>query len=224
MSMTDPTWTEILQAIGAISVPFVVAIVGFVLARSQNRNTELLKVRLDYYRLLAPGLNRLMCYMTFIGTWRDDSPPQIIEQKRQLDHTFFCAAPLFSPGVLKSYTALMTETFSTFNDWGEDAKIRSNPYRRRQSWRCGQPWDSAWDRLFAFDDAATISAQRLRNYRELYDALIGQMVKDLAVTRTRSKYTTDEVSLNAYAPARDDITGASNPSGPMVTGGSTENP
>jgi hypothetical protein len=205
--MANPSWTDAMQAVGAVSIPVVVAGVAFVLTRSQSRSEELLKVRLDYYRAMAPDLNQLMCYITFIGTWRDDSPPQIIELKRRLDRTFFCAAPLFGPAALQAYTELMNNTFATFADWGEDAKIRSNAYRRRQSWRGDAAWDSAWDRYFTLDDAATISREDLRRYRELYDAFIRRLVQDLDITRARAKYTTDEAVLNAHAPARTDVTG-----------------
>ena len=206
--VADPTWTDVMQAVGAVSIPIVVAGLAFVLSRSQSRSGELLKVRLDYYRTLAPDLNQLMCYMTFIGTWRENSPPEIIDLKRRLDRTFFCAAPLFSTVVLEAYIELMNATFETFADWGEDAKIRSNAYRRRQSWRGAEGWDSAWDGYFTLDDSATISGADLWRYRELYDALVAKLVGDLDVTRARSKYTTDEVSLNAHAPQRIDVTGA----------------
>jgi hypothetical protein len=102
----------------------------------------------------------------------------------------------------------MDATFATFADWGDDAKIRSNAYRRRQSWRATERWDPDWDKYFALDDDATVSREELRRYREFYDALIGRIVRDLDVTRARAKYTTDEVSLNAHAPQRTDITGA----------------
>jgi hypothetical protein len=98
-------WTDVTQAVGAVLIPVALAGVAFLVTRSQSRSDELLRLRVDYYRALAPDLNRLMCYMTFIGTWRDDSPADVIGLKRRLDRTFFCAAPLFSPGVLDAYIA-----------------------------------------------------------------------------------------------------------------------
>ncbi|HVX69858.1 MAG TPA: hypothetical protein VHA79_09230 [Mycobacteriales bacterium] len=201
--MSAATWVE---AIGAIATPIVVGGVGFVVSSKLSRSGELLKVRLEYYRELAPDLNTLMCYMTFIGTWRDTSPADVVALKRRLDATFFCAAPLFSPGVLACYQSLMDISFTTFNDWGEDAKIRSNAYRRRQSWR--GDWLSAWDDLFELHDEATISAAALMEYREKYDALVSALVRDLNINRARQRYTTDEVALNAHAPARQDVAGS----------------
>ena len=67
-TMRRMAWTDVVGATGAASTPVVVAVLAFVFARSQSRSEELLKVRLEYYKVLAPDLNSLMCYMTFIGT------------------------------------------------------------------------------------------------------------------------------------------------------------
>lgn len=200
-------WTDVVGAGGAAATPIVVAVLAFVFARSQSRSDELLKVRLEYYKALAPDLNLLMCYMTFIGTWRDTSPPEIIKLKRRLDRTFYCAAPLFSEAVLTAYDALMKITFATFNSWGTDAKIVSNPYRRRQSWTGSSAWSSDWDDLFTLPDDTTITAEVLHHYRDIYDALIAVIVRDLTITRARARYTSDQVSLNAHAPAARAVSG-----------------
>jgi hypothetical protein len=202
-------WTDVVQAVAAASVPVVLGIAGVVFTRRQNLSAELLKARLDYYRTITPKLNLLMSYITFIGRWRDQSPADIIELKRKLDEEFFVAAPLFSREVLQAYNNLMALSFKTFGDWGQDARIVTSGYRRRESWR-GE-WDEAWDGYFAVPDNAEISRLTLRSYREKYDALLAAMVKDMEMTRARTKYTTEEAVLNAQAPQRTDITG-SNPS------------
>ena len=190
--------------------PVVVAILAYVLSRNQSRSGELLRARLERYKLLTPDLNTLMCYMTFIGTWRDLSPVDVIELKRRLDRAFYCAAPLFSSDVLASYDAMMELTFVTFGDWGVDAHIRSSAYRRRQCWRGvgDQSWQREWDEFFELSDTAAISAEELRNYRENYDRLIAAMVKDLDLTRARARYTTNAVTLNAHSPTMTDIEGS----------------
>lgn len=204
------TWTDVVGAVGAAATPVVVAVLAFVFTRSQARSEELLKVRLEYYKLLAPDLNMLMCYVTFIGSWRDISPPEILELKRRLDKTFYCAAPLFSNGVLNAYDELMDRTFTTFGAWGQDAKIVSNPYRRRQSWRGAEAWSMSWNTMFTLSEEDTIPADTLKGYRDAYDRLITTLVKDLTITRARSRYTTDRVSLNAHAPKQRDVVGSGN--------------
>ena len=191
-------------------VPVVVAALAFVLTRNQSRSGELLRTRLDYYRLIAPDLNRLMCYMTFIGNWRDKSPANIIDLKRRLDENFHCAAPLFSPGVLAAYDRLMDLSFATFGNWEEDARIKSSAFRRRQAWLVNSTddWAPTWSSYFTLDDSAVISADTLSQYRRCYDELIAATVRDLDLTRARAQYTTDLNYLNAHAPRSRDITGS----------------
>lgn len=151
-----------------------------------------------------------MCYLTFIGTWRDDTPPEIIALKRKLDANFHVCAPLFSEGVTTTYRQLMDLSFTTFGIWGEDAKIRSGAYRRRASWiRSDVEWEAEWQSLFEIPDGGRISAYSLSQYRRAYDALIAKLVSDLSLTRARAEYTTPTVSLNASFPPREDIDGFS---------------
>lgn len=206
-----PAWTDVVQAIGALLVPVVVAVLAYVLTRNQSRSQELVRARLDYYKLLAPDLNRLMCYITFIGGWRDDSPEAIIALKRRLDSNFYCAAPLFSPEVLEAYSALMELSFSTFGSRGSDARIKSNAFRRRQSWRGGADnvWRPEWNHYFTLQDTDRIASESLMEYRRTYDGLLAAAVRDLDITRARSQYTTNLVKLNAHAPIVEDIVGES---------------
>lgn len=207
-----PAWTDVVQAIGAILVPVVVAVLVYVLTRSQSRSEELVRARLEYYKALAPDLNRLMCYITFIGGWRDDSPDKIVDLKRRLDSNFYCAAPLFSREVLEAYEKLMELSFETFGPWGTDARIKSSASRRRQYWRGqgGNPWQAEWNNYFALKDTDEISRGTLMQYRQAYDKLLAAAVRDIDLTRTRARYTTDLVVFNAHAPKVWDIPGSSN--------------
>lgn len=207
MSVSDPNWTDTVTAISTATVPVIVVALGIYLGRGQSRNEELIRVRLEYYRQLAPGLNRLMCYLTFIGTWRDDSPSDIIKLKRSLDSIFFPAAPLFSPEVERAYKAFIESAFSTFGRWGHDARINSSAYRRRQSWQGDVPWLQNWDELFVLRDEEDISREALQRFQSLYDALLSALVADTNIARARPRYTTNRVALNASAGRLADIPG-----------------
>ncbi|MFE6965497.1 hypothetical protein ACFVAJ_10300 [Agromyces sp. NPDC057679] len=208
--MDATNWTDALIAIGGIATPIVVAIFGFVIAHRQSRSKLLQEARFEYYKQLAPDLNRLMCYITFIGRWRDESPIDIVELKRRLDSNFHVAVPLFSKEVSDAYRKLLDLSFATFGYWGRDARIRSSAYRRRQSWiRQDVAWKPTWDELFAIQDAEVITGESLTAYRHAYDDLISKLVADLSITRARQEYTTANVSYNAGAPAFADIVGKS---------------
>lgn len=206
--MVDATWTEALSAIGSVATPLVVAGFGLALARRQSRNSELLKARVEYYKVLAPDLNLLMCYMTFIGSWRDISPVEIVALKRKLDQNFYCAAPLFSDPVRDAYIGLEGSCFSTFNNWGQDPLILSGAYRRRQAWTRKPEWSDSWNAMFSKADDTSIPADKLQAIRRAHDELVAALVRDLDLTRARGQYTTNLVSLNAHAPQRQDIEGS----------------
>lgn len=205
--MSDPNWTDVVTAISAASVPLFVVGLGIYLGKLQSRNEELIRVRLEYYKQVAPGLNRLMCYLTFIGTWRDDSPVDAIRLKRELDSTFFPAAPLFSLDVEVAYNAFMEAAFKTFGEWGRDALINSSSYRRRQAWSREPAWPNEWNAMFVLRDEDDISRESLSRFQALYDALLSALVADTNVARARPRYTTNRVSLNASANRLADIPG-----------------
>jgi hypothetical protein len=185
-----------------------VLFLGFTLTRRQSRSQELLEARLDYYTSLLPRLNDLMCYMTFIGGWRDVRPPDVIRLKRELDRDFNCAWPLFSKGVKPAYDQFMNLCFKTFNEWGSDPRFLSSAYRRREAWCLPEGWDRSWDAMFAYSDTRVIPGSELMALRSAYDALVRAMVKDLNLERSRSQYTSAQVSLNAHATPREDIAGS----------------
>lgn len=205
--MADVSWADAVAAIGTIATPVALAVLGVIFSRRQSRSSELLKARIEYYKLLAPDLNTLMAYMTFIGRWRDYSPTEIVELKRRLDQNFYCAAPLFSDPVRDAYAELAKRCFQTFGSWGRDALIRSGAYRRREAWRGEPAWNPAWDAMFTKSDKAPIPSSELNGVRQSHDKLIAALVKDLDLTRARSQYTTNLVSLNAHAPKQQDIEG-----------------
>ena len=203
--MASPEWVDYAEGVSAIVTPIAVAALGYVLARRQSRNDVLLEARLEEYRRLAPDLNVLMCYMTFIGDWKSHTPPGVVALKRRLDSNFFVAAPLFSAAVRVAYDDFIGRCFRTFGHWGADAELLTSAYRRRQA--CGD-WKPEWDAYFAYEDADEISGEELGDLRGAHDALLAALVKDLDITRARAKYTSDLVSLNAHAPRMRDITGS----------------
>ena len=68
----------------------------------QWRNQQLIKARLQYFGQLAPMLN-VMCYLTFVGRWKELTPPDVIALKRDLDRLFYPVAPLFSTPTAAAY-------------------------------------------------------------------------------------------------------------------------
>jgi hypothetical protein len=198
---------EALAAIGALATPLVVLVLGYMFTKKQSRSEGLLNARFEYYERLAPQLNTLMCYMTFIGDWSRHSPEEVVALKRSLDRQFYCALPLFSPPVGEAYRSFMNSCFQTFNAWGKEPLILSSAYRRREVWNGPDGWAGHWDGMFQKADHDVITSEELMSVRQKHDAVIAAIVRDLDLTRARSQYTSGAVVLAAHAPPQEDIGG-----------------
>jgi hypothetical protein len=209
---------EVVTAMGALATPLVVLAIGYMLSRKQSRSEGLLSARFEYYEALAPQLNTLMCYMTFIGDWSKHSPVEIVELKRRLDRQLYCALPLFSAPVGDAYRSFMNSCFKTFNAWGKEPLILTNAYRRRQVWKAGTGWNPQWDDMFMKSDSEAIHADELMSIRSGHDALIAAIVRDLDMTRARGQYTSGSIVLTAHAPTQEDLEGITSRSGATSPG------
>lgn len=193
---------EFVSAFGAVATPVVVVIIGWVVSRNlkrlenqQWRNQELIKTRLGYYQELAPSLNDLFCYFTFVGNWKRMSPAHVVALKRQLDRTLYSAAPLFNSQVVKAYDAFSKLCFQTFNEWGSDAKLRTGFYHRKEHFPGN--WNPEWDGQFDRKIEDSVTAEELDAIREAYTTVLAALVGDMDLTRSRTDYASAEVSANA---------------------------
>lgn len=168
------TWNslEAVKLAVAALTPVLVVIAGFWLNRrlkslehAQWARQKVVERRIRAYDELAPQLNKLFCFFCYIGTWKELTPPHVISLKRELDATAHISAPLFDPEFLQRYNKLMEVCFSTFGNWGEDAKLRTLPDRRIQV--SADAWDPTWDRCFVAPDEAPEPSEVKDAYAEL---------------------------------------------------------
>ena len=155
---TATGWTpsESTKFLSQLLVPILLAILGFYLTRlvkrlelSQWRNQRLIDKRIAIYDSLASDLNDLLCYFTFVGIWKDLTPPEVVKMKRSVDKKIYLAAPLFSPRFLDACMAFMHLCYAPFQGWGLDAKMRTPAVRRKES--AGHKWKKDWDECFSDD-------------------------------------------------------------------------
>lgn len=200
-----PWWQvvlEVVKAAAAVAVPVVVAVLGYRLNQraklweaSQWRNQELIKMRVAYYQSLAPQLNDIMCYFTFIGKWKQLTPPNIISIKRTLDREFYSALPLFTPPCEAAYNEFMETCFSMFGDWGEDARLRTGFVRRRDA--DPESWDHTWQRMFTHDETRQVTDEEIRQVRVAYSRVLGSLAQEIELLAPRDRYATDQVTPGA---------------------------
>jgi hypothetical protein len=167
-------WTslEIAKLAVAALTPLLVVAAGFwlngrlkSLEQAQWSRQKVIERRITAYDELARPLNDLFCFFCYVGSWKELQPSNVVALKRKLDQTAHISAPLFDKDFLNQYNALLDQCFATFGRWGDDAKLRTLPDRRRQA--AETSWQEDWDECFAGTDEVTEPEDVKKAYGEL---------------------------------------------------------
>ena len=155
MMPTGPwNWLEVAKLVAGLLTPLALALLGVHVHRVtkrfehlQWRSQKLIEKRLAIYDELAPLLNDLLCYFSFVGGWRDMDPPEVVALKRSIDKKVFLAAPLFSGEFFNACMAFQALCFETYTGWGRDPRLRTHSARRREG--RSADWKEDWNALFS---------------------------------------------------------------------------
>lgn len=173
-------YLEVAKLVTGLFVPAALAIFGIYVHRITKRfehvqwqSQKLIEKRLAIYDELAPILNDVLCYFTYVGAWREFAPPKIVSMKRQIDKRIYHAAPLFSEEFFHACMEFQGLCFETYTGWGRDALLRTN-FRRRQECR-PHDWNEEWCANFSKEasDPAAI--------RDAYNRIMNVFAKDIGV-------------------------------------------
>jgi hypothetical protein len=180
-------------AVGALT-PLTVAGLGVFIARASRRieqvqwaNQTVVTRRLEIFAQVAPGLNQLLCFATFVGGWKDIQPPQAIALKRKLDETMYANKVLFSDQLFAAYHQFMTTLFAMYATTDADAHLRA-PIDSKWGDRRNMPWWQATmtgmfstNSTVSLDDIQAAHDQLAQRFRaELY---VTQQTRPLLATR-----------------------------------------
>lgn len=131
-------------------------------------NQKLIERRLQLYDDMSPLLNRLLCFYTWTGYWKDISPKDVLEARSQLDKMVNIYLHLLGDPFFTEYRKFLDMLIVPSPGAGVDAKLRSNirgPYGDR-TLDSNYEWDNRWDALFLGDGDVLpreqIKAQYLR--------------------------------------------------------------
>lgn len=143
MNQSASLWNslEIAKLIVSTLTPLIVLLFGLWISRSLKRlehlqwtNQKITEKRIAVFEELAPLLNDLLCYFTFVGCWKDLTPIEAVKLKRKLDRIVHVHAPLFSKEFLNKYNDFINACYGTYSGWGKMqsyALYRSVAKRRR---------------------------------------------------------------------------------------------
>jgi len=149
-------WLEVAKLSASLLVPGALAVFGVYIHRVtkrfehvQWRSQKLIEKRLAVYDDLAPQLNDLLCYFTYVGSWKELDPPNAVGLKRTVDKKMYLAAPLFSEEFFAACMAFQGLCFATYTGWGRDASLRTRFERRRDA--RPKDWNAEWEACFSSD-------------------------------------------------------------------------
>ena len=181
------SWTSLQVASLAVDAltPVAVAGLGVVFARTSRRieqvqwaNQTLVTRRMEIFAELAPGLNQLLCFATFVGGWKEIQPRQAIAVKRQLDEIMYANKVLFSDDLFAAYHAFMSTLFAMYATTDADAHLRA-PVKSQWGDRRNMPW---WDEASMTSLFSSANPASIEDIQAAYDALAERFRADLYVT------------------------------------------
>ncbi len=138
-------------------------------------NQKLIERRLELYDDMAPLLNRLICFYTWVGYWKDISPKEVLDARSHLDKTVNIYLHLLGDEFFTEYRNFLDMLFVPSPGAGPDAKLRSNirgPYGDR-TLDSNYEWDNRWDALFLGDGEVEPREKVREQYLRLMNVFTG---------------------------------------------------
>jgi len=161
------------------------------LADADLRERERIReFRLSIYKEVAPLLNEILSYHFYVGRWKDRSPTDIIEKKRQLDSLMYSNIALFTPAFFDLYRAFMRQGFRTAGNHFGESRIRTQAQCRHM-----RPGDDAerWLAHFTHEDTR-------RSLCLAYANLLGRLAEELLFQSLKGPNQTDGEKLANCPP------------------------
>jgi hypothetical protein len=105
---------EIVQLAMAALMPLALLGLGLLVAQNTRRldslrhtNESVVARRLEIFGEVAPKLNRLLCFTAFVGRWKEITPADVLDLKRDIDEVMYVNRLLFSDALFAAYQAFM---------------------------------------------------------------------------------------------------------------------
>ena len=183
--MAASSWSSVQIATLAVAAltPLTVAALGYFVARAGRRleqlrwaNQTVVTRRLEIFGEVAPALNQLLCFGTFVGRWKEIQPRDAIGLKRKIDEAMYSNRVLFSAPLFAAYREFMTTMFAMFATTEADAHLRA-PIASQWGDRRNMTW---WDSMLSlFSPDKQVGTDQIQ---AAYEQLADRFRSDLYVT------------------------------------------
>jgi hypothetical protein len=184
-------WT----AIADFAAPTVAVIVGlfiyFLTSRMDHKRWTSQKVierRIQVFESMAPRINKLFCYFSWIGRWKEFTPGQIVDMKRELDDAYFTNEFLFSADLRAAYDTFIGVYFEHFTGPNQDGKLRTTVVKtpgkaksedRSKVCTC---WEEPWEEQYF---SKKKGPSTLKEIKRSYEQLMEAFRRDLELPRPK---------------------------------------
>jgi len=178
-------WTSLEAAKLAVAslTPLAVLALGLLVSRStrrmeslQHANETVVAQRLEVFGQVSPKLNQLLCFVAFVGRWKELTPADALTIKRDVDDVMHINRWLFSDPLFATYEALMGRLFAMYASVDGDAPIRARISSELGDRRLLRWWRPDMAEMFAKSQICEPEDARL-----VYDELSAAFRADLYV-------------------------------------------
>jgi hypothetical protein len=179
-------WTslEIAKLAIAVLTPLAVLGLGLLIARSTRRveavqyaNQTVVARRVEVFGRVAPKLNRMLCFVAFVGRWKEITPAQVLILKRDVDELMYTNRLLFSNALFMAYQEFIARLFAMYATVDGDALIRARISSTLGDRRLLPWWNTDMAAMFAREQVCEPADAQLA-----YDRLSAAFRADLYIT------------------------------------------
>lgn len=159
--MDNPNVIGMLSLFVNITLPVVLVFIGWRINKSIKElehshwaNQKIIEKRLQLFDQIAPRLNDLYCFYLFIGRWKEISPMDLVQIKRELDRLVYTYRAILGVELTETYRNFMDKVaFHVYNKAGENARIIGEIENRLGDRRihAAYDWQDEWQQVFYAD-------------------------------------------------------------------------
>jgi hypothetical protein len=172
---------ELVKLTVQFLTPLTVVFFGWFISRhlkkldlKQWSNQKIIEKCLNIYDEIAPKLNMLFCFYTWVGNWKEITPNEVIKAKRKLDKTINIYRHIFDEEVYESYNEYINLLFEHYADSGRDAQLLTSingPGGNRAQYS-RYDWKKEWEVYFFYQKVDLISLGKIhKSYYNLMEKL-----------------------------------------------------
>lgn len=173
-------WQEWWKVAVSALTPIAIAVLTYFISNALNerqsylrRGEQTLAEKQRTYGRIGEDLNIIYVYAADVGDFRQYTPDQIVQRKRDADRTFYMYRPYWSRKTQDNYREFMQAAFSMYVAIGTNARINAFTDEKKAAFAAeGKNWDPKWDAFF--------TGNRDPVLEQRYYALVSSFLEDIA--------------------------------------------